>query len=309
MYCTNSQRPTLFHVLLADIVEICGGSRNLINILNQLGVVGSADTHDRFVTSVSEKQREKGIWESLPENTFSIASVDNFDMLQSHAAVYCGDQQRSYHGTTIQIVQPDPAIPLVSRDVQKPPPNRDLQTLTHDEHGATQCKRKVTHSPASSPHKLGKMGPKRARTVVIRNLAESIRSCNPSPLASNAGSSELTLEMFLEQLEEEKERKDLQSKVFSYMFAKQMLPAHQVLKDLKTLYSENKCKDNNQSNIYYMELLDEHPDSANTMRHVANLLLQNCTSDFQKGYIVLVGDGKTFNHLMKVKHLYGSEVH
>ena len=39
MYCTNSQKPTKLHFLLADIVEMCGGSRNLTKILNQLGIV------------------------------------------------------------------------------------------------------------------------------------------------------------------------------------------------------------------------------------------------------------------------------
>ena len=67
-------------------------------------------------------------------------------------------------------------------------------------------------------------------------------------------------------------------------------------------------KDSNPSNIYYMELLDEHPDSADTMRHVADVLLQNCSSDYQNGYVVLVGDGKTYEHLMTIKYLYGNEL-
>ena len=81
-----------------------------------------------------------------------------------------------------------------------------------------------------------------------------------------------------------------------------------MLKDFKSLYAENKCKETTQSNMYYMELLDEHPDSVDTTRHVAELLLQNYSSAYQDGYVLLVGDGKTYEHLMKVKCLYGQEL-
>ena len=251
MYCTNSQKPTILHVLLADVVEMCGGSRTLIKILNQLGVAASADTHDRFVTCVSEKQREKSIWESLPENTFSIASVDNFDMLQSHAAVYCGDQQRSYHGTTIQLVQPDPS--LILRYPMSNLNGDHLCTVCDAVFRPTQCKRKSSHTPSSSPHKLGKVGPKRPRTLVVRDLTKSVVQANDTlSISSITLNSGFTLGGFLDQPEEKKERKDFESKLFSYMFAQHKLPARLVLKDFKTLYSENKCKDNGSSNIYYM---------------------------------------------------------
>ena len=230
MYCTNS-KSTKLHVYLADIIEMCGGSRSLIKLFNQLGVVASADTHDKFVTYITERERKKSLRDSLLENIFSIASVDNFDMLQSHVAVYCGDQHRSYHGTTNQVVQPDPTVGM-------------------------QCKRKFTNSPDNSAHKHGKVGPKRPRTLFPRDLTHSmLQVCDVSPVA-NVGAyrrGTLTLEGFLEQLEERIERIDLESKLFSYMFAKHKLPQHLIMKDFKALYAENKCKDTVPSNIYYLE--------------------------------------------------------
>jgi len=77
MYCSNSRKPTSLDILLADVVKVCGGSRNLIKILNQFGAESSTDTHDRFVTAVAEKQRERSVWYELPDNVFTISRHSN----------------------------------------------------------------------------------------------------------------------------------------------------------------------------------------------------------------------------------------
>jgi len=84
---------------MTDVVEACGGCRQLLRILNRLGCTSSADTHDRFVTNQAESQQHH-------KDIFTVVSVDNFDMLQSYSVVFCGDQQHRYHGTIVQVVQP-----------------------------------------------------------------------------------------------------------------------------------------------------------------------------------------------------------
>ena len=88
------------------------GSRELIRIFNRLGVVCSVDSHDRFVTEEAEKERQLCMWDHLDHYTFTVASTDNLDILQSHAAVYCENQSRSFYGTTTQVIQPNPRIKL-----------------------------------------------------------------------------------------------------------------------------------------------------------------------------------------------------
>ena len=53
-----------------------------------------------------------------------------------------------------------------------------------------------------------------------------------------------------------------------------------------------------------MDLVDENPDSDETMMLVAEKLLTELQSDVQHGYVVLVGDGKTYEHLVNIKRLY-----
>ena len=73
--------------LMADVVEMCGGSCQLTRILNRLGRTSSVDTHDRIVTQHAENQRRYNVWDKLQNNVFTVASVDNFDMLQSYIVV------------------------------------------------------------------------------------------------------------------------------------------------------------------------------------------------------------------------------
>ena len=107
MFCANSECNFPLHTLLADAIECFGGSTELIRIFNRLGVVTSKDTHARYVEHVVTQYEEGNHLKDVIKGRFTVASLDNLDFLQSHTAVYCGDQHHSTHVTTIQVVQPN----------------------------------------------------------------------------------------------------------------------------------------------------------------------------------------------------------
>ena len=90
-----------------------GGSKELIKMMNRVGAVASNDTLQRHIESVSVYRLQKGLTHELNLNALAIVSVDNIDFLQSNAFVYSGDVSRSWHGTTIQVVQPTPSFVII----------------------------------------------------------------------------------------------------------------------------------------------------------------------------------------------------
>ena len=73
-----------------------------------------------------------------------------------------------------------------------------------------------------------------------------------------------------------------------------------------TSYFETTCE---KSVILYMELVDENPDSDDTMMYITEKLLSELEYVDQHGYLIVIGDGKTYEHLMNIKRLYGGELH
>ena len=116
LFATNRCCSVPIHVLLTDVMHSQGGSHELITMLNRFGAVASVETHRRFVQFQIQKQQKEGLLYDLDLAKFTVVTVDNIDFLQRHAMVYCGDQSRSWHGTSLQVVQP-----LSSRSVETSP--------------------------------------------------------------------------------------------------------------------------------------------------------------------------------------------
>lgn len=166
-----------------------------------------------------------------------------------------------------------------------------------------------TNSPGSSPHKLGKNGPKRRRTVSVRKLELQMREKQHR----QDNSSTLRMEDFQETLEETRAIKDLSTNLFAYNIKKYAIEhspdSNNVLSDVRSFLDDaHGCDDLMSSHIYYMELIDENPDSAETMMMVAEELIEKFGTECNAGWVVLVGDGKTYMHLMQIKCQYGSSL-
>ncbi len=57
-------------------------------LLNRLGAVASSETLDRHIVRVSAQRKQEGLLKGLDGESFTIATTDDIDFVQSHASVY-----------------------------------------------------------------------------------------------------------------------------------------------------------------------------------------------------------------------------
>ncbi len=97
------------HNLVTDTMEGQVGSALLIKILNRLGACSSADTLARYIQHKSTN-RKNTMDLCLDQHSFTVISADNIDFQNAYAIVVKGKKTTSWHGTSIQAVQPLPSL-------------------------------------------------------------------------------------------------------------------------------------------------------------------------------------------------------
>ena len=115
---------------------------------------------------------------------------------------------------------------------------------------------------------------------------------------------------FLETEKETVAKKEILKEAFSYILQKSVKPnSGATLKPLREfiLPSTAQLAYSESSTVYYLDVLDENADCDETMARVTEMVLEKVSSKYQK-WVVLVGGGKTYEHLLKVKRLYGSSL-
>ena len=157
-------------------------------------------------------------------------------------------------------------------------------------------------------HPLYKQGPKRKKTVTVRKLP-AFNSEQKQTTQLHVPHSQLSLQNSHESESEVTEQKEIHTKLFAYIVQKytaQHLPENTngILNDVRQFLEQSITHEQKPSLIHYMELVDENPDCDETMAQIGEDLLERFSTGAQQGWVVLVVDGKTYEHLMNVKRQY-----
>ena len=148
------------------------------------------------------------------------------------------------------------------------------------------------------------------KTALIKSLKEpEDKIGEPSPIRGNTFS-HLSLEDFKETGDETFAWESFEKKLSAYSFLKYLVQENDIHVDLPSLntflsFSET---DTEKSEFCSIEVLDETADSKATVLKTLNILHKKFQIGIKLQYQVVVGDRKSYDHLIKLKSEYGGSL-
>ncbi|CAC5358523.1 unnamed protein product [Mytilus coruscus] len=269
------------HLLASDILDkYSNSSSDLLTINSRLGARISKDTLKRFITNrVMQLNRDNVI----SSESFALASFDNLDKNQSYALVGSGKDKSGFHGTTIQAVIPKPS--------EK---NENLDIASHEHIEKTDHRKRIEMSSNRT-----------LPSDIIKSLTEPNNLIGePSEVKYNKFQA-LKLVDFHESEVEKHQWNTFESMLISYGFVKDHVKEkHIIIPGLKP-YSSYSQKTTEASTIHSIAVLDDPADSKETVVKTLNILHDRFQIGNKLQYLVVVGDGKSYDLLIKLKAEYG----
>ena len=305
LFNTNSSCYMPMHFVLTEAILCYGGSMELVKLFNRFGMVSSLDTNNRIATYIVQKRIIEGIKPSIQFGMLTVVSVDNVDILQSHAVVSALDATRSWHGTSVQCIQPQPKSDELTQqeivvssqsqpdDSQSPIPVQRLK------------RRRRTLAEACSPH-----------TQMVTPRHESTEDtykaiCNELDI-QELSCTFLSLNNFLPTETELTHFNQLKVDIHKSMLLKYFRQSDddQIfhLSTIPVLVNgvRKQVSEKEVGNVVYVDVLSEKADSKATLTKVVGKLHKIFVVDLKQMFVV--GDAKVYDVLQSLRLEYGNHL-
>ena len=291
------------HGLIADVIDSYDGSDVLIRKLNRLGVCSSADILSRIIHHRVNQRELVGPEKELNDQSLIIISADNIDFMHTFSRVYCGKPKKSFHGTTIQVVQPIPSLFIQSttnttghkRPKLSPYPSPSKSCLSP----APKVKRR-----ARSGLEFKKIG---IRREPVRNLPTE-KNVN----VVSATRKDLNSEMFKISSDEQTIFDEALELCHKYQlqkifYNKGLKENAQQFSDMIHYLSVTQPVETEKSNIVYYKVLNAIADQKDTLIYILHDLHSTFVDKRGLPYLLIEGDAKLYVVLQAIKFEYGNE--
>ena len=305
LFYTKSTCSAPFHVALTEAV-LC---HELVRILNRSGLIASLDTVNRVATHVVQRRISNGIECDLKPQKLAAVSIDNIDILQPYGFVSCQDATRSWHGTSVQCVQPLPTSGNMTDDDIRASPRTEVTSGKHR-----------LSSPAKTPTPNKKLKrrrrtltelpspPSESTEIEVDSTSEPFEPINFDDYKPSKNY--LRLEDFKVDDDEQFALNQLHQNLFRAVVLRFFAPDQHCFPSLPSFINclQKQSSDKEVSNVTYVEIVSERADSKPTLIGVIARLQKTFVQKLKQKYVIVVGDAKTYNLLQAICYEYKTQL-
>ena len=308
-FTINSQCSFPMHTLITDAIETCGGSSRLQKILNRLGACACIDEHDRYIQYRVQKKMKEGPMFHYPQNSFLMVSADNLDYVHGYARVFSGKQQSSWHGTTVQVVQPKPLGLIDTPHSTQSSAQPSAQSSAKRLHSVltpmnSPAKQSLVHSPIPKKQRRGRTGKE------FKSVTDQVTTVTTTSHVTNLEKPNLKIQDFQLTSTNKEAIKKIREEFDHYMLLKLACTDNtETMIDLKsylTLAQDIKAPEC--SNVIYYKVINQRCDDKETLLNVINDIYAEFIITGIKALVFLEGDQATYERLQSIKKEYSQDL-